>query len=100
MESSRIFAIPTLFIALLCSFLLVLATPSTVFATDDEPPQLEFTGDDGWLRQPAVQAGETCAYISWNCTVGPATTTTTTSFRNKSCAGNPTNCPPTPPPGC
>lgn len=42
----------------------------------------------------------TCAYISLNCTVGPATTTTTTTTKNKSCAGDPTNCPPTPPPGC
>jgi hypothetical protein len=42
----------------------------------------------------------TCAYISIDCTVGPATTTTTTTTRNKSCPGDPTNGPPTPPPGC
>lgn len=41
-----------------------------------------------------------CAYISLNCTVGPTTTTTATSTVNKSCPGDPNNCPSSPPPGC
>ncbi|MBX3315252.1 MAG: hypothetical protein KF902_00155 [Phycisphaeraceae bacterium] len=43
---------------------------------------------------------QVCAYFDALCNVGPATTTTTTGTSSKSCAGNATNCPASPPPGC
>ncbi len=41
-----------------------------------------------------------CAHFDLFCNVGPATTTTTTGTVSKTCPGNASACPPSPPPGC
>ncbi|MDX9910233.1 MAG: hypothetical protein RBS39_00230 [Phycisphaerales bacterium] len=42
----------------------------------------------------------TCAYRSWDCTLGQPTTTTTTSPGSIICPGDPSDCPQAPPAGC